>query len=290
MSLPFSLTYYDPPQKLARHVVVLFHFSTDAEITEDAVSGALPQFNVFPRGTGEIAFESYTQPVTARAQLTSGMSRSAKFRMKGPWRTIGSTLTPLGWAALTGARADEHIDRYFSAHELLGAEIDIFAEELSRRYNAGELDPEEACYAFADWISAHLKRVPATHETLIEKTIAWLGGSLNPDIEELLDSLAYSRRQAERLVERYFGFPPAAVARKYRAVRAAAMLSQEKLSAAEEAAIRDAFYDQPHMVKEIRRYCGYTPKRLGGNGQPILKTLLQMKNFDRLQEFRATGR
>lgn len=42
------------------------------------------------------------------------------------------------------------------------------------------------------------------------------------------------------------------------------------------------------MVHEIRRFCGYTPTRLGGDGQPILKTLLQLKNYTRLQEFRAS--
>ncbi|ABC64652.1 hypothetical protein [Erythrobacter litoralis] len=66
------------------------------------------------------------------------------------------------------------------------------------------------------------------------------------------------------------------------------MLSQGTLSDSEEAAIATAFYDQPHMIREIRRFCGYTPARLGGDEQPILKTLLQMKNFTRLQEFRAS--
>ncbi|WP_271079033.1 helix-turn-helix domain-containing protein [Aurantiacibacter sp. MUD61] len=288
MSFPFSLTYYDPPEHLKRHLTVLFHFATDAELTEDAVSGALAQFNIFPCGTGEIAFDGPAHPVTAKANLSAGTTVAAKFRMKGPWHAIGATLTPLGWAALTKEPAQRHINRYFPAEELLGSEVTDFSEALSARYVSGELTPEDACSALGDWIAAHLGTVSPQHERLIEQTITWLGSALNPDIEDLFPTLNYSRRQAERLVERFFGLPPAAVARKFRAIRASAMLAKEDLSDAEAAAIAEAFYDQPHMVREISRYCGYTPKRLGGDGQPILKTLLQMKNFHRLQEFRAS--
>ncbi|MDE1468088.1 helix-turn-helix domain-containing protein [Aurantiacibacter sp. D1-12] len=287
MSLPFSLTYYDPPEHLRRHLTVLFHWSTEVPVVKDRHSGALGQLNIFPLGKGEMAFENYTQKVEAKANLTSGCSYAPKFTMYGPWHSIGATLTPLGWASLTRVPASDHVDRYFPAAELLGEDIDAFADNLSRDYNAGVLPQDQACFMLGDWIAERLQSVPAQHELLIERTIGWLGGALNPDLEQLFDLLPYSRRQAERLVERYFGFPPAAVARKYRAVRAAALLSQEDLTDQEEAAIADAFYDQPHMVKEIARYCGYTPSRLGGEGQTIMTTLMQMKNFDRLQAFRA---
>lgn len=285
----FVLEYYDPPAHLARHLTVLFYFASDSPLIEDAHSGALGQLNVFARGTGRMFFDDYTQDVTAKAHLMSGLSHATRFEMDGPWHVIGATLTPLGWAALTGVPANEHVDRYVPAKELLGAEVESFAEDLSARYISGALEPRPACDALGEWIAARLKAIPQLHEKLIETTIRWLGGSLSPDIEELFSQIAYSRRQAERLVERYFGFPPAAIARKYRAVRAAALLSNGTLSDVEEMAIADAFYDQPHMVREIARYSGYTPTSLGGPEQPIMKTLIQMKNFDRLKEFKAKG-
>jgi len=66
-------------------------------------------------------------------------------------------------------------------------------------------------------------------------------------------------------------------------------LAQPELSDEGEAEIADAFYDQPHMVREIRRYCGYTPSRLGGPADPLFQTMLRMKNLDRLKQFRAIG-
>lgn len=288
MPPPFSLEYFDPPPELSRHVLVLYHFASDAPLIEDLQPGALGQFLLFARGNGTIRFGERADCAETIANLFSGFSTAAPFSIEGPWHAIGLSLSPLGWAALTSVPASEYIDRFFSAAELLGEEATIFGDELSARYCAGEITGKEASFAMADWVTPRLATIPAPHEKLIEQTIAWLCESLNPDLERLFASLAYSRRQAERLVERYFGFPPAALSRKYRAIRAASLLAKEDLSDHEEAAIADAFYDQPHMVREIRRYCGYTPSRLGGDGQPILKTLLQMKNFSRLLEFRAS--
>lgn len=285
-SPPFSLTYFDPPPALARHVLALFHFATELPFVEDLQPGALGQFVLFPRGHGSISFGERTEKAEAKGFLMSGFSVAAPFSMHGPWHAIGISLSPQGWAALTGKPACDYVDRFLPAGELLGPEASAFAEDLSARYRAAEISGEAACLEIAEWVETRMGSIPARHEQLMEQTIAWLGASLNPELDELFDAVSYSRRQAERLVERYFGFPPAALARKFKAVRAAALLAQEELSDTDEAVLADAFHDQSHMIHEIRRFSGYTPTRLGGDGQPILKTLLQMKNYSHLQAFR----
>ena len=284
----FSLEYFDPPPALSRHVLVLFHFMTDMEQVEDMQPGALGQLVLFPQGRGAIGFGGSSDHVSEEPYLMSGFTAAAPFSMQGPWHAIGASLSPLGWAALTNAPANAHIDRLFPASELLGESIDAFAAGLREGYNSGAIEGRAACDALAAWIAGRLGEISQAHEILIETTINWIGGALNPELDDLFVNLDYSRRQAERLVERYFGLPPAALARKYRAIRSAAMLAKDDLSDSEEAAIATAYYDQPHMIREIREFCGYTPTRLGGEGQPILKTLLQMKNFIRLQEFKAS--
>ncbi len=288
MPPPFRLTYHDPPPSLARHLMVLFEFSTDIPYIEDLQPGGLGQFVLFPRGHGSTVLAGKPQKIEAKAHIMSGFSVAAPFTMYGPWAAIGASLSPLGWAALTGVPASDYVDRFVPVGDLLGAEAKVFTEDLSARYCDGEISGEEACHEIVQWIAPRLGTIPPRHENLMEATIGWLGSSLSPDLDLLFPRLDYSRRQAERLVERYFGLPPAALARKFRALRSAALLAQDELSDADEAALADAFYDQPHMVHEIRRFCGYTPTRLGGDGQPILKTLLQLKNYTRLQEFRAS--
>lgn len=285
MSPRFSLTYYDPPERLARHVLAYFHFIWEDELIEDRHPGALGQLVMFPRGTGEMQFPGGADPVKGDAYVFSGFTTAVPFRMNGPWHVYGASLSPLGWAALTDTPASEFLDKLKPAETLLGPEINAFAHDLNAAYRAGDVDGKEACARLSDWIEPRLRALPPRHERLIETTLRWLAKSLYPDVDDLFPDLAYSRRQAERLVERYFGFPPASLARKFRAVRASALLAKAELTDEDEARIAEAFYDQPHMVREIRRFCGYTPSRLGGPSDPILQVLLQLKNFNPLRHF-----
>lgn len=285
----FQLTYYDPPQGLERHVLTLFHFVWNEELIEDRHPGGLGQLFLTPCGHGDIRFGERVDPFEGGAHMFSGFETAATFRVEGPWHSIGASLTPLGWAALTRLPANELVGRLVPAHELLGEEICAFAASVNEDYRAQKLSGAAACGALGAWIADHLHPVSASHAALIDRTFAWLGTSLHPDVEALFDTLDYSRRQAERLVIRYFGFAPAALARRYRAIRAASLLAQDGLTDEGEAEIAAAFYDQPHMIREIRRYCGYTPTRLGGDREPLFQTMLRLRNLERLRHFRRIG-
>lgn len=279
----FSLAYFDPPAALRRYILALFHFAWDDLAIEDRHPGALPQLVLLPVGSGRMQHGELSEEVRSGAHLLAGFTTAAPFVMQGPWHAIGASLSPLGWASLTGQPMNRFLDRLVPAQQLLGSDIEAFAVHTNGLYLRGALSGEDAAFRLAEWIQPRLTRIPPLHERLIEQTIAWLGTSLNPPVEELMARIGYSRRQGERLVERYFGFPPAALARKYRAVRAAALLGEPAITDAQVSAIAEAFYDQPHMVREIRRYCGYTPSRLGGPSDRLFQTMLRMKNFDRLQ-------
>lgn len=285
----FHLEYYDPPPELASHVLALFHFAWDETAISDRHPGALGQLVLFPYGTGELYMNGRTDIIEGEAHLLAGFETAAPFAMEGPWHAIGASLSPLGWAALTGAPANENFNRFIPAATHLGPEIDDFARTTNDLYRSGAITGHAGCDRLVEWIAPRLDPVPAAHGKLIGRTFEWLGSSLNPDAEKLYDGLAYSRRQAERLVTRYFGLSPMALSRKYRAVRAASLLAQPELSDEGEAEIAAAFYDQPHMIREIRRYCGYTPTRLGGPEEPLFQTMLRMKNLDRLKGFRTFG-
>ncbi len=297
----FDLTYYDPPAGLEKYVLALFHFEWDETEISDRHPGALGQLFLTPRGTGFVELGNRSDPIGgqsdgldgeqagAEAQMFSGFETASPFKMRGPWHSVGASLSPLGWAAFAGVPANTHMDRLVPAREFLGEEIDEFAGALCENYRQGTVSGEAACRALADWIAPRLQPVPPLHEALIEHTLSWLGSSLNPDVEPLFSKLKYSRRQTERLVARYFGFSPAALARKMRAVRAANLLALPQLNDEAEAEIAAAFYDQPHMIREIRRYCGYTPARLGGPDEPLFLTMLRMKNLDRLKHYRQIG-
>ncbi len=282
MSSVFHLSYVEPPPALARHVLALFHFEWNQHEIIDRHPGALSQIVLFPRGRGFLHGEGVIQVVKGNAHLLAGFDRALPFTMEGPWHAIGASLSPLGWAALTRSPANRNFNRFVDPGQYLGEEFETFASTTNELYRAGTLSGQDVIARLAEWLAPRFAPLPAAHEKLIERVLGWLGSSLNPEVEDLHRVVSYSQRQTERLVARYFGLAPRALARKFRAIRAARILSEEKLGHEAEAEIGAAFYDQPHMIREIRRYCGYTPTRLGGAGEPLFQAMLKMKNFDRL--------
>ncbi|MCK0129704.1 helix-turn-helix domain-containing protein [Erythrobacter sp. F6033] len=289
MSPQFHLEYFDPPPELSRHVLALFYFAWDEDDISDRHPGALPQIVLFPHGKGQMQFDDRVEPVQGEVHMLAGFEKAVPFTMEGPWHAIGASLSPLGWAALARQPANKHYNTLIPADELVGSDVNAFAKETNERYRTGDLTGAEACNVLADWIAPRFEPVPEEHVPIIEQGLYWLSSSLNPDIDVLVAGSPYSRRQTERLITRYFGLTPRALARKFRAIRAANLLAQPELTDEGEAEIAAAFYDQPHMIREIRRHCGYTPTRLGGPKEPLFQTLLRMKNLDRLKEFRSIG-
>jgi hypothetical protein len=252
----FDLTYFDPPAGLERYVLALFETTFRTQPVEDRHPGALGQFFLVIRGRATGHFDCRTDIVESSPILLNAFDVATPFRAEGPFWCLGASLSPYGWAALTQASVYEHRNRYIPAGELLGGQVHHLQDRIRRGRRSGAMTSEEACLMLADWIAERLSPIPEAHEELIEKTLAWLGSSLNPPVEELFEGLTYSRRQIERLVQQYFGFAPRGLARKFRAIRAANLLAQPGLTDEGEAEIACAFVDQPHMIREIRRFCG----------------------------------
>ncbi|MEL6530806.1 MAG: helix-turn-helix domain-containing protein [Pseudomonadota bacterium] len=285
----FDLTYWDPPEGLEKYILTMFDLQREADIVDDLHPGTTGQLFVLAAGHGSAQFGNREDKVEVGPILFNAFEVAVPYRTYGPWRCFGVSFSPYGWAALTQAPLNEYGNRFMEAEELLGDEINRLSDSLIQRCLNEEISGFEACLEIAEWIRPRLRAIPDSHEIVIARTVEWLGTSLNPPVEGLFEGLPYSRRQIERLVLRYFGFTPRALSRKFRAVRAANLLAQPNLTDEGEAEIAEAFADQSHMIREIRRYCGYTPTRLGGNDDPMFQQLLRLKNLDRLDGFRTIG-
>ena len=62
-------------------------------------------------------------------------------------------------------------------------------------------------------------------------------------------------------------------------MRAAGLLSLPMLTPEFEANVREAFYDQSHLIREIRLFAGRTPARLTDEESPYLAEMLDLRNF-----------
>lgn len=274
-----SLDYFAPPADLEPYITTFFLMRCDERTIADIQPAGVGILAAFMRGRGEMFIRDGTIDSSHTINLLTPLAAAAPVLVDGPWHSFGAALSPLGWGAMTGLSAREQGNRLREAGELLGPDFTALGETLARRYGQPGFTPEHMVLTVSEAIRRILRPVPDLHIRLIGEVAAWMGESLSPRIEDLARRALYSPRQLQRLVDHYFGLPPKQLARKYRALRAAALLASPEATPEQVAAIENAFYDQSHMIREIRLFAGRTPARLGDVGAPLLSELLDMRNF-----------
>lgn len=277
-----EIDYIAPPAAISDYVTTLYHFRCDESEICDIHPASVGHFAIFPHGRGEMHFRTGQRDPNHPVVVMTPLSTAHPILVSGPMHVVGAAFTPLGWAAITGLHAGKNRDRLHDASTILGREASSLGEELVAAYHAGTMSGRECALAIGDYLAAIAKPVNPRHAELIKVVNAWLGSSLNPVIDDLMQRAAYSKRQVQRLTERYFGLPPQALARKYRALRAAALLSFPTLTPEFEAQLAEAFFDQPHMIREINLFVGRTPARLSDPDTPFLNEMIAPQNLREL--------
>ena len=278
-----NVDYIAPPAAISDYVTTLYHFRCDEAKIRDVQPASVGHLAIFPLGKGEMHFrDGHTDPSSEVVVMTP-LSTANPIVVDGPMHIIGAALTPLGWASLTGLHAGEHRNRLRNASEILGPDVVELGERLNTAYREGQESGRDCALALGEYIGSKVKPINSRHAELIKTVNAWLASSLNPDLSDLLARAAYSERQVQRLTERYFGLSPQALARKYRALRAAALLSFPTLTPEFEAELGEAFFDQSHMIREINRFVGRTPARLKDPDNPFLSELIAPSNLRELE-------
>lgn len=273
-----TIDYYPPPQSLLSYISTFYHFRCDDAVIRDMQPAAIGQLTLFPMGKGAMRFAGGAEDPSHELNLLTPTSQAASFTVNGPFHAVGLALLPLGWAALTGLSAYEYADRLLPASDWLDGAAQV-GDELARKYREGAISGEECGQELAAYAAERMAPPNGSHLELIEQVTKWLGTSLYPSVDHLYDMTAYSRRQTQRLCERYFGLSPQALARKYRALRATMLLNSPDLPDAAATHIADSFYDQSHMIREIRHFTGRTPTRFAGPDAEILREVLQRRNL-----------
>jgi AraC-like DNA-binding protein len=278
-----EIDYIAPPAAISPFVTILYHFRCDEPEICDIQPASVGHFALFPYGKGEMQFRSGRRDPNPEVAVMTPLSTSHPIKVVGPMHSIGAALTPLGWATLTGLHAGENCDRLLCAGEVLGPLAVELGDALIAEYRAGTKSGHNCALALGEFIESHVQPINPRHAELIKVVNNWLGSALNPDLAELMQAAAYSERQVQRLTERYFGLPPQALARKYRALRTAALLSFPVLSDEYEAQLAEAFFDQSHMIREINLFVGRTPARLRDPDTPFLSEMIAPQNLRELE-------
>jgi methylphosphotriester-DNA--protein-cysteine methyltransferase len=135
------------------------------------------------------------------------------------------------------------------------------------------------------FLLARLRPIPNAHVQMIQTVSRWVSRDFYPDIDQLYSKLDMSRSTAARLIKRYFGCAPKLLMRKYRALRAATVMVDPYATAEMRSQFESAFYDQPHMIREIRQFAGRTPGTLDSSNAKVMRLWLGKENYRGIESF-----
>ena len=270
---------FAPPADLAPYVTQIYFFSCEEAYIRDLQPAALGHLVLLLGGTGSLRFQDGHSDTLQPASIFGPGLASAEFTFNGPLYDLGFALSPLGFVALTGKPANAYTDRAVPAAELLGPEIDIMVARFSKGHADGSMRLAQMIEETTAFLMKCIRPVPPSHTAMIQTVIGWLSSDLDPDVEKLYAQLTISRSTAARLITRYFGSAPKPLMRKYRALRAASILCDPACTPDLRDHVESLFYDQPHMIREIRQFAGRTPGALDSDDAKILRIWLSKNNY-----------
>jgi AraC-like DNA-binding protein len=254
-SAPFELHYFPPDPDLADMVSSFYFARLNLPKFDEYERADRPQFRFVTNADGEYIFADGHHAPVSRAIIIGPTSGRVRAISNCPAQLFGFGLLPAGWAALMGGDAEKLTDRALDATDRFGPWIEDVATTLEQA-----ADVEAKLVIGNNFAREVLTRGEAPPLWFIRTVDEWLTASPSPQVPDLVDATGMSIRSVERMTKYYYGLSPRMLARKYRAVRAASALARgEGLDSAQ---LDDAFYDQSHLIREIKRFAGATPGQL----------------------------
>ncbi|WP_374944604.1 helix-turn-helix domain-containing protein [Sphingomonas sp.] len=264
-----SLDYVVPSAALAPYVTLFYLFRADIPEFDDVERADHAQLRFrLSGGTSDYRFADGRCVSATPNHFVGATSSAVRTRADGPLRVFGMGLTPAGWEALTGIDAASALNRIVDAADRLG----LVAADIAVALDACTTAEEMAAVA-EPRLAALIGAGHAATLRFVRAVDAWLVDGPSPEIDALAAATGLSRRQVERRCNALYGAPPKLLARKYRALRAAVALADGHDP-------HDGFYDQSHMIREIKQFTGLTPRRMRDPGVLAKLTIAQRRALE----------
>lgn len=251
-----KLDYRVPGPDVADYATLFYFFSTDLAVFEDMERADHAQLRFrLDDGGAEYRFPDGTVQQAPPVHVIGPTSAAFKVRAEGPVRVFGWGITAGGWGAMMGGDASNALNRMLDGVAVLGPRM---LEARARLQAAPDFDAMAAIGAalIRDLVGGACPDMVRFARQVDD----WLEGSRSPEIDHLIAVTGLSRRQVERKCNAIYGAPPKLLARKFRALRAAVAMRGRDLSFDD--AIGHGFYDQSHLIREVKQFTGLTPKQI----------------------------
>ena len=282
----YTLDFIEPPQKLAHLITTFFLFRSEQELIRDVQPANTGHMMIFLSGEGEARFASGRVCKSQPVSLIGPTNAAMQYVVKGPLTCFGCAFTPIGWRAVTNMSANDSCDRFIDSEQILGRDVANLFEQLLQLENSDKTAKQHRYLAetVSNFLLPRLSDVASKHIEIIAAVVRWLDNSITPDVDDLYSRLPVARRQAQRVIGDYFGCAPKQLMRKYRAVRAAMLLNDPACTEEQITQVQELFYDQPHMIREIRHFAGRTPHRISDEEGTLLSMWLDKDNIRELRQ------
>jgi AraC-like DNA-binding protein len=254
-SPPFTLQYFAPDADIADYISTFYIAHIHRPPFDEYERADRPQFRFMSAPNGSYIFGDTHECPAARVSIIGPTSCKVRAVQLSPTAIFGFGLLPAGWAALMGDDANKLTDHAVDAADIFGPWISAVADEIQ----SSESDEQRLTLGnnLVRELLLHAERAPMWFIRLVDD---WLTSSPSPHIPDLVARAQMSLRSIERMTKIYYGLSPRMLARKYRAVRAANILARgESLESTD---LANAFYDQSHLIREIKHFAGATPGQL----------------------------
>lgn len=249
---PFKFNIVEAKGDVSQYISHFFEFEAAVERFDDVERADQAQIRFMLGGQGSGRFVDGTEQPTTPTFVLGPTTGPFAITLYGPIHVFGVTLLTQGWIALVGIDASLLTNRVINAHDLYG---DSVLELYDALLVAEDFDSKVALVtAFSDAIVQRQDGAASAFTRIVDQ---WLESSFSPEVDDLVAATPLSRRQVERNCKLYFGVTPKMLARKYRALRAALALSRGDATTND--CLGYGFYDQSHMIREIKYFTGATP-------------------------------
>jgi hypothetical protein len=273
-----NIEFAEPAPHLKSLLSLYYRVRSDAPVFEEIDRADIGVVRFRLKGDGYLQFHDGSKSAKGMKNLLIGPgTAAANIRLEGPIDVVGCSLLPLAWGgAIIDDDSSKYVDCASNALAVLGPKADNLPELLAAT-NSIEETKKGLDTAFSKMVQPLSKRTVAGVEELRQ----WLAGSPSPDVQALTQGDLARSRRFSRIGNRHFGGPPKMLARKVRALRAAQAITLNDGNICDEAL--DPFYDQPHMVREIKHFTGRSPGKLVTPEEMLLQMVLDRPYFRELE-------
>lgn len=257
-----------PQPALADHVEVIFDSEGQVSYRRDRLLPAGLSHLLINLGPPQYLVEGAARRVFE--DLWFSGQHETYLETEAPQGTVilGVVFRPFGAYSILGEDQHALTGEVIRLDALLGDRVLQLREQL---LNAG--DPLVRLATVEGWLLERIRRGRATHPATRWATEQIAGSAGQIRIHDLARDSGYSRKYLIRLLRREVGLGPKALARIHRFHAFLDLLRREPLPEWSRLAVDCGYYDQSHLIREVRGFAGVTPRALAATPSPDGVTL-----------------